>query len=415
MERHLLERSSSSHAGISVILATYQRGEFIGAAIRSILNQTEELREIIVVDDGSTDATADVVAGFGGRITYLHQENAGKLAAIARGLDHVEGDFVWIMDDDDLADPRAMEVLSKPLAADPICVMSYGRMSKFEDGGERAQNDTEVAYPLTDDRPFLVTLMEDCFITGHPCVLVRRSALEAMRPFRSDIIASVDYYLHLGVATQGRTVFVDHLVLRQRQHRGSRGPSGQRYGEDDRNARWIAHDKLLLSTLLEDLPLGAYLYDTVDPRFGSALVDCPNDRRRALFQKGVIAARKKLWRVALESFREAVQLLPDIPLTSKERGILSSALGCRYGIDEVHSEPSLVRDLRKVAEHRADPSEVLVPLARPLLHELKLAGRESDPLRARMVMSTWKTLMPWQANLATLREILDRNFKRALS
>jgi hypothetical protein len=292
-------------------------------------------------------------------------------------------------------------------------MMSYGRMSRFEDGEEDAQVDTDVPYPPPDDRPFLVSLMEDCFITGHPCVLVRRAALDAMRPFSSDILASVDYYLHLGVATQGRSVFVDNLVLRQRQHRGRRGPCALRYGETDRNARWIAHDKLLIGPLLHDLPLGAYIYEGDDPRHDAALQSA-HDRRRALFQKGTIAARKKLWPVALEAFGEGFALMPDILVTLEERRILSNALGCRYGIDEVYDNRSLIRELRRIAEHRTKPSDVLVPLSRPLLHELKIARREMDQLRARRALATWKALMPWQASVAALREILRRNAGRWL-
>ncbi|SPJ25543.1 glycosyltransferase family 2 protein [Palleronia abyssalis] len=402
------------HAGISVILATYERAGYIGAALQSVLDQTQELREIVVVDDGSRDETADVVAKFGDRVTYLHQENRGKLAAIARGLDHVRGDFVWIMDDDDLADPLAMELLVEPLAADPGRVMSYGRMSRFEDGQTDRQADIPVSYPLPDDRPFLAILMEDCFITGHPCVLVRRTALEAMRPFRRDILASVDYYLHLGVAMQGRTAFVDRIVLRQRQHRGSRGPSALRYEEADRNARWIAHDKLLIGPLLRDLPLSAYTRESRAPGQVAPVLD-RQERRRALFQKGVIAARKKLWPVAMEAFRDGVELQPDISLMSEERRILSKMLGCRYGIEEVYDDPGIPRELRRIAERSAHTSEILVTLSRPLLHELKIARREGDRRRASKALATWKTLMPWRANLMALREILDRNTKRVLS
>ena len=405
---------AQDNAEISVILATYERAGFIRAAIRSILNQTLPLKEIVVVDDGSQDATAEVVAAFGDRVTYLHQKNAGKLAAIARGLDHVTGGFVWIMDDDDLATSDAMEALVEPLAADPGCVLSYGRMSRFEDGQENTDSDTDVPYPPPDNRPFLIALMEDCFITGHPCVLVRRDALEAMRPFRSDILASVDYYLHLGVATQGKAAFVDRLVLRQRQHRGSRGPSALRYGEADRNARWIAHDKLLIGPLLQNLSLGAYLYDGDDPRHDAPVTD-PLERRRALFQKASIAARKKLWIAAMAAFREAAPLEREAPLSADEAEILSKALGCRYGIDEVHDDPAIVRELRETANERRDPSEMLVPLSRPLLHEVKIARRERDTNRARRAVVTWNRLMPISSTFAAVRSILTRNARRALS
>lgn len=390
---------------VSVILPTYNRAAFIAEALHSVLAQTRPPAEIIVVDDGSTDSTREVVARFAPAVAYVRQDNAGKLAAIANGLDRVTGDLVWIMDDDDIAPPDALALLAAPFS-DPGVVMSYGRMTKFsDDGGTRTE--TEEPYP-DDDRPFFVRLMEGCFITGHPCVLARRSALETMRPFARGILASVDYYLHLGVAQQGATVPVDGIVLRQRQHPGLRGPARLRYAESDRVARWIAHDKRLFTDLLVRLPDAAYL--APPPWDGAPPTGA--DLRRARLQRAVIAGRKKLWPRATDDLADAMAMLPARPLDPAERAILTGLLGCRYGIDEVHDDPAIATGLRHALAARRDRTAALTAITRPLLHELKIARRDRDLPRMRRTLRTWARLMDPPATAAALGASLRRNLSR---
>lgn len=393
-------------SSVSVIVPTFNRARFLTAALESLLDQSEPPAEIIVVDDGSTDNTHEVVAGFGAAVRYCRQANRGKLAAIETGLDLTSGALVHVMDDDDILCPGALAALARPFAEDPRCAIAYGRMLKFtEEDGTRHFGD-EPEYPVADPRPFLVKLMEDCFVTGHPCVLVRREALEAARPFDRSVIASVDYYLHLVAAQHGTGRFVDEVVLWQRQHPGLRGPARRRYGEAERNSRWVEFDAYLLQSLLRDLPLATY----VGARGDRAL--SPHQKRTALLQKGVIAARKKLWPQALDAFGKAMRLLPDLPLDRRELYVLSHCLGCRYGLDELRQDPRIVTRLRRRVQDRRDRDALLAALSRPLLHQLKIAARERSPRRARDALALWVRLMSVGASgravLASLNRIMRR-------
>lgn len=394
---------------VSVILPTFNRAEFVGAAIQSILAQSAPVREIVVADDGSGDRTEAVVAAFGDQVRYHRQPNQGKLAAIEAALDRVSGDLVWVMDDDDLAPGHALEALRRPFEQDPACVLSYGRLERFRDENGARRWSAASPYPLDDPRPFFVKLMEDCFITGHPCVLARRDALEAMRPFDRAVAASVDYYLHLGVARRGTVHFVDQVVLWQRQHEGTRGPERRRYGEGQREQSWIRHDAYLLRPMLQDLPLAAYLGTSAGGPAPSG-----RDRRRALIQKGVIAARKKLWPEAFEALEEAMSILPDMRLGEDELAVLSRCLGCRYGIDEVHGDRTILDRLRRIASGRADKDAALTALSRPLLHNMKIALRDRDRQRARQTIRSWGRLMDLGASASALRASMLRNASRAL-
>lgn len=90
---------------VSVLIATYNRAQFISRAIKSVLDQTYKDWELIIADDGSTDETEKVVLGFGkkeSRIIYLKAPHFGRIAKISNfGLKHAKGEYVAILDDDD--------------------------------------------------------------------------------------------------------------------------------------------------------------------------------------------------------------------------------------------------------------------------------------------------------------------------
>ena len=94
---------------ISVIIPTYNRAHFVREAIDSVLGQTYQDFEIIVVDDGSTDDTKTVLALYGNRIRYLHQKHRGRSEARNTALKSAAGKFVAFLDSDDIWLPRKLE------------------------------------------------------------------------------------------------------------------------------------------------------------------------------------------------------------------------------------------------------------------------------------------------------------------
>lgn len=393
---------------ISVILPTFNRDAYLAAAIDSVLGQTVPIHDFVVVDDGSTNGTRDVVAGYAPHVRYVHQPNGGKIAAIENGLGLIGGEFVWIMDDDDVACPNALAALVAPLVRDDTIVFSYGHLVKFTTDRDGKIVRTEKSlYPTADPRPFLLKFMEDGFITGQPCVLARRTALDTVLPFDRSITASVDYWLHLNMGLIGPTACVDEVVLLQRQHPGARGPLANRYQESERANRWKSSDTVIIGRLLERLMLDAFVpYPASRERMTTF------DRRAALVQRGVIAARKQIWTRALEDFAEAFAIEPDDPLTALELRILSGALGCRYGIEEVYNEPEILDCLRALGDIRPREAGIAGQLGRPLLHRMKIAARLRQPAQMRAAFNAWLRLMNLRtgtvAALAALTRLLRR-------
>jgi len=95
-------RDKHSFPLVSAVIPTFNRGWIMAEAVQSVLDQTYEPLEIIVVDDGSTDNTRDVLEPFMDRITLLKQENKGVSAARNLGIKNARGEFIAFLDSDDL-------------------------------------------------------------------------------------------------------------------------------------------------------------------------------------------------------------------------------------------------------------------------------------------------------------------------
>jgi hypothetical protein len=87
---------------ISVVIPNYNYARYLGAAVDSALGQTHSELEVIVVDDGSTDDSREILAGYGDRVRVLLQENAGQLAAVNAGVAASRGEIVCLLDSDDV-------------------------------------------------------------------------------------------------------------------------------------------------------------------------------------------------------------------------------------------------------------------------------------------------------------------------
>ncbi len=93
---------------ITCVVPVFNGERYLAETIDSILAQTHQPLEILVIDDGSTDATPTVVAGFGSRVQYVRQENVGEAAARTRGLSMAQTEFVAFIDADDLWHPEKL-------------------------------------------------------------------------------------------------------------------------------------------------------------------------------------------------------------------------------------------------------------------------------------------------------------------
>ena len=122
---------------ISVIIPTYNRGQYITQALESVLNQTFHDYEIIVIDDGSTDNTQEILKKFEGKIISLRQDNQGISNTRNRGINESHGVYITFLDSDDFWAPDKLEEQVKILDAYPKVGIVYARMPIINERGEK--------------------------------------------------------------------------------------------------------------------------------------------------------------------------------------------------------------------------------------------------------------------------------------
>jgi glycosyltransferase involved in cell wall biosynthesis len=101
---------------VSVIIPAYNQGHYLGEAIQSVLSQTYQDFEVLVIDDGSTDNTAEIARSFSDpRIQYIYQDNRGLSGARNTGIRHARGEYLTYLDSDDQFLPEKLELLTPNL------------------------------------------------------------------------------------------------------------------------------------------------------------------------------------------------------------------------------------------------------------------------------------------------------------
>src|SRR6266852_9194662 len=115
---------------ITVLIDTYNYGRFIEDAIESVLKQDfpVEQVEIVVVDDGSTDDTAERVKKYGSRIRYLYKPNGGQASAFNFGFANAKGEIIALLDADDVWMPVKLQRVYEELERRPAAGMVYHRV-----------------------------------------------------------------------------------------------------------------------------------------------------------------------------------------------------------------------------------------------------------------------------------------------
>jgi glycosyltransferase involved in cell wall biosynthesis len=244
---------------VSVVVATFNRAKYIEECITSILDQDIAPHQVIVVDDGSDDGTAELLAKFEGRILYLWKPNGGKSSALNKALPLVTGDWVWILDDDDVALPDAIKHRLSTQLQFPDADFVYSPHFLGHDGPKgRIKVDHLYTPPVVDERSFLLRLLKGCFF-HLGSTLIRFSLLEMVGPFDERLHRSQDYDMQIRLAHFGRPAFCPAPSFVFRQHDGARGPRAARHDGQARVANFHTYNQLVGKKVRLELQLGEYL------------------------------------------------------------------------------------------------------------------------------------------------------------
>ena len=201
---------------VSVILPTYNYGRFIGNAIESVLAQTFPIYEIIVVDDGSTDETEEVVSTFGDRISYIKQQNSGVCAARNIGVENSSGDAIAFLDADDTWLPEKIEKQVAKFKEDKEIGLVHCGIREFN-------NETGETIGLhlegKEGRVADALLLWEKVINGPgSTVMVKRSVFETVGGFDTRLKNGEDWEFCYRVARRFKVGFVPELLVDYRNH-----------------------------------------------------------------------------------------------------------------------------------------------------------------------------------------------------
>lgn len=196
---------------VSVVLPTYNRADRIGRTIQSILNQTYKYLEVIVVSDGSTDKTKEVVLGIKDpRILFIEQENSGGAACPRNtGIRAAKGEYIAFCDDDDVWMPEKLEKQIRALEENPDCELCYTDMLRFDETGKE--------WTLENDNGpcDLNSLM---YVNTVPIssVFFRRKLIDEVGVFNESksIGSSEDYEFLLRCAAKTKFYYINEYLLK---------------------------------------------------------------------------------------------------------------------------------------------------------------------------------------------------------
>jgi glycosyltransferase involved in cell wall biosynthesis len=252
--------SATSWPRVSVIIPTYNRASLVGAAIESVLDQGYPNLELLVIDDGSTDDTAEVVERFGTSVRYVRQANAGAASARNRGIELAGGELAAFLDSDDLFLPGKLKEQVQCFQQQPALVLVYCWFSIVDEHGRRRLG-RRCRLSGFVARELLAQSMKGPLAT--PTVMVRRSALLEAGGFDESMALSEDTDLWCRLARLGPIGLIPEVLVQVRRHGGnlSFAPGRKRYHQaalrilekaisEDATISWCWRIRLRLSAYL---------------------------------------------------------------------------------------------------------------------------------------------------------------------
>lgn len=316
---------------VSIITPTYNHEKFIRDCIESVLAQTHQNWEQIIVDDGSTDGTAEIVKKYQDpRVRYCHQPNAG-IEALAhtynRALSLARGKLIAILEGDDFWPPGKLARML-PAFDDISVVLAYGQMREAETDGKPAAKMTRNAASrsrlplgvLNNDPPpkaaaYMLTAQGHSMIPASTAIL-RRSTLEAIGGFQHvPELRYVDFPTFVTCALHGKFFYYDEVLGYRRQHAKS---ATSRY----------ALQMLSASQQLRKLLVNDSRYALTDPERIRIEKSCRFIRSTAEYNMGRIALFEGKWELARAHFFHALRCMHSLISLASAAGWLLSWFHC---------------------------------------------------------------------------------------
>jgi len=203
---------------VSVIVPCYNTAKYVTATLESIFAQTYRDYEVVVVNDGSPDTTEleRALASWNKRIVYIKTNNQGLGRARNNGIRASKGEFIALLDSDDLWEPNYLQVQVRKLDEDPSADIVYPRFLIIGDGPSSGT----LSIPSHGEVTFISLVQENCTVAVS--VLARRAAFERVGLFDGSLRSCEDFDMWLRCVKNGsRIIYHDEVLFRYRRRKDS--------------------------------------------------------------------------------------------------------------------------------------------------------------------------------------------------
>ena len=196
---------------VSIIIPTYNRKCFLREAVNSVLNQTYKDFELIVIDDGSTDGTQEMIKEFGGKIIYKSQENRGASSARNVGISMSKGKLISFLDSDDVWHKEKLSEQMKFFKEYPEAKICYTDEIWVRHGVR--------VNPMRKHQKYSGWVFDKCLplcIISISSVMIRREVFDEIGLFDEDLPACEDYDMWLRISARYPVYFIEKKLITKR-------------------------------------------------------------------------------------------------------------------------------------------------------------------------------------------------------
>jgi glycosyltransferase involved in cell wall biosynthesis len=199
---------------VSICIPTYNRKDYLKETLDSIFAQTYKDYEVVIVDDGSADGTAEMIKNAGYAVRYYWQKNAGEAAARNRLVELAEGKFITFIDSDDLLMPDAVERMMNAVETEDEEVIVYGSYLRIDENGK--------IYGRSKQNLCSGQITKQLFqdILVHSCgSMFPKRAIEEAGGFDESLRVCSPYVLFLRLSLKYRFIALVEPMFKRRRHR----------------------------------------------------------------------------------------------------------------------------------------------------------------------------------------------------
>lgn len=209
---------------ITIIIPSYNQGQFIEETIKSVINQSYKNFELIVIDNQSTDQTKEILRKYSSQIKVVCDKDTGQTNAINKGFKMAAGDILAYLNSDDLYEKNTLKIVADYFKKNPKIKIVYGKGKFINEKGKF------LGFYKTKP-PTLKNLFKECVIS-QPTVFMRREVYEQIGPFDESLNFAMDYDYWIKVAKKYKFYFINKTIASTRLHKQSKTSQSKKVFEE---------------------------------------------------------------------------------------------------------------------------------------------------------------------------------------